>query len=182
MKVQCSLIVLALSVFAVGASAQKLDLKPGLWEVKHKMAAAGGQMEAAAAQMKQQFEGMPPEQRKMMEEMLARQGVSMSGGGVEMNVKMCMTPEMIEKKEIPVQEGNCKTTTKSLSGNVMKMSFSCTDPPSSGEGQFTIVSPEAYTTKMAVRSTVQGKPETMNMDMTGRWLAADCGKVRPPGH
>jgi hypothetical protein len=33
--------------------------------------------------------------------------------------------------------------------------------------------------KMAVNSTVQGKPETMNMNTSGKWLSADCGSIKP---
>jgi hypothetical protein len=40
------------------------NLKPGLWEVTHKMQTSGGQMEQGMAQMQQQMASMPPEQRK----------------------------------------------------------------------------------------------------------------------
>jgi hypothetical protein len=33
---------------------------------------------------------------------------------------------------------------------------------------------------MAIRSTVEGKPETMNIDGSGKWLAAGCGSIKPP--
>jgi hypothetical protein len=174
------LIVLAVGTFAVSASAQELELEPGLWEIHHKMASASGQMESAAAKVKEQLANMPPEQRKMMEDMMASRGVKMGGGGgFEMSGKICMTKEMVEKNAIPVQQGTCKTTTDSRTGNTVKMSFTCTDPPSSGEGQYTIVSREAYTTKMVVRTAIEGKPETMNMDASGKWLGADCGSVKP---
>lgn len=182
MKLHRSWVVLAVgtfATFAVSASAQKLGLKPGLWEIKHKMASAGGQMEAAAAKMQQQLASMPPERRKMMEGMMAKQGVNVGAGGVETSAKVCMTKEMVEQDQIPLQQGNCTTTSQSRAGNTVKMSFACTDPASSGEGQFTIVSPEAYMTKMAVRTAVQGRPETMNMDASGRWLGEDCGNVKP---
>ena len=59
------------------------------------------------------------------------------------------------------------------------MSFTCTNPPSSGEGTVTFVSPEAYTMKMTVQTVVQGKAEKMNMDGSGKWLSADCGAIKP---
>jgi Protein of unknown function (DUF3617) len=177
-KLHRLLVVLAVCAFAASASAQ--DLKPGLWEVTTKMQSASGEMEAATAEMQQQMASMPADQRKMMEEMMAKQGVKMGAGGPgEMVAKTCMTREMIERNEIPAQQGNCKTTTQARSGKTMKMTFACTDPPSSGEGQHTIVSPEAYTTKMVVRTTAQGKPETMNMNGSGKWLGSDCGNIKP---
>jgi len=174
MKLLYALALCAAGSFSLTAAAQ--NLKPGLWETTHNMKSSGGEMEKAQAQMA----NMPPEQRKMMEKMMAEHGMKMGAGGPgAMNVKTCMTKEMVERSELPAQHGDCKTTSQQRSGNTIKMAFTCTNPPSSGEGQYTIVSPEAYTMKMVVKSTAQGKPETMNMDASGKWLAADCGSVKP---
>jgi hypothetical protein len=171
--------VLATAAGAAGAQ----GMKPGLWEVTSKMQTGSGQMERQMAQAQQQMANMPPEQRKMVEEMMARQGVKMgSAGGGGMTMKVCMTREMVERNEMPSQQrGDCKTTSQSRSGNTMNMAFACTNPPSTGEGQFTFNGSEAYTMKMAVNTAVQGKPETMNMDASGKWLGADCGDVKPRG-
>ena len=173
------LLAAALVAGASGASAQ--SMKPGLWEITSKMQTGSGQMERQMAQAQERMANMPPDQRKMMEEMMARQGVKMgTAGGGGMTMKVCMTKEMVERNEMPSQQrGDCKTTSQSRSGNTMKMAFACTNPPSSGEGQFTFNGSEGYTMKMAVNTTVQGKPETMNMDANGKWLGADCGDVKP---
>ena len=39
--------------------------------------------------------------------------------------------------------------------------------------------PTAYTSKSVVNTRVEGKPERMTMDQAGKWLAADCGAVKP---
>jgi hypothetical protein len=175
------LYVLAGTIFlATSFCASAQTMKPGLWEISNKMQTSGGQMEQGTAQMQQEMAGMPPEQRKMMQDMMARQGVSMGAGGpAAMGVKVCMTKEMVERNEIPAQQGECKHTTSPRSGNTMKISFTCTKPPSSGEGQVTIASPEAYTMKMTMTTVVQGKPEKVNMEVSGRWLSADCGAIKP---
>ena len=133
------------------------------------------------AQVNQQMANMSPEQRKKVEEMMARNGVKMGpaspGGG--MSVKICMTKEMAERNEVPAQQGDCKTTQQSRSGNTMKMAFSCSKPPSTGEGQITFVSPEAYTTKMVMTSMASGKPQKVDMEGGGKWLGADCGSIKP---
>ncbi len=178
MKIHHALCALVAGTFAVGASAQ--NLKPGLWEVTHKMQGGSGEMEKARAQAQQQMASMPPAERKMMEDMMAKRGLKMGPGGPgDVSAKVCMTKDMIERNEIPAQQGDCKTTRQPRSGNTMKMAFSCANPPSSGEGNFTFVSSEAYTMKMAITSSVQGKPETVNMDGTGKWVSADCGSVKP---
>jgi hypothetical protein len=174
------LLAAALVAFA-STTAGAQTLKPGLWEVTHKMNGANSQVDQQMAQMQKQMAAMPPAQRKQMEEMMAKQGTQMPaaapGGG--MSMKMCMTKEMAERSDIPAQQGDCKTTQQSRSGNTMKVAFTCTNPPSSGEGQYTFTSPEAYNMKMAVTTTVQGKPHKTNMEGSGKWLGADCGNVRP---
>jgi hypothetical protein len=172
------LLAALLAVLASTAGAQ--NLKPGLWEVTHKMHSSSGQMEHGMAQMQQQMASMPPEQRKMAEEMLARQGVKMGNGGAGgMSETTCKTNEMDEKNELPAQQGDCKTTSQSRSGNTMKFAVACTNPPSTGEGQVVFTSPEAYSMKMVVNTQAQGKPEKMNMEGGGKWLGPDCGNIKP---
>jgi len=168
----------AAALLACASTAGAQTMKPGLWEVSHKMQSAGGQMEHGMSQMQQQMANMPPEQRKMAEEMMARQGVKMGpAGGV--TAKVCMTKEMVEKNELPSQQGDCKTTQQSRSGNTMKFAMMCVNPPSTGEGQVIFTSPEAYSMKMVMTSQSRGKPEKMNMEGGGKWLGSDCGNIKP---
>ncbi|MBX3585917.1 MAG: DUF3617 domain-containing protein [Ramlibacter sp.] len=161
------------------ASAQ--TIKPGLWEITNKM---GGnpEMEQAMAQMQKQLASMPPEQRKMMQDMMAKQGVSMgTGAGGAMVVKTCMTKEMVERKQMPVQDkGDCTNTVSNQSASGMDIKFVCTQPPSSGEGRVNIRSDSAYDMKMTMQTLHKGKSVTTTMDASGKWLGADCGSVKPP--
>jgi hypothetical protein len=171
---------LALAGLVTAPAVLAQTLKPGLWEINNKMQSGSGQLEQGMAEMQKQMAAMPPEQRKMMQDMMAKQGVSLGAGAPgSMVAKICMTKEMAERNEVPAQQGDCKTTTSPRAGNTMKVSFVCTQPPSSGEGQVTFISPDAYTMKMAMKTTVQGKPETMTMDGGGKWLSADCGSIKP---
>lgn len=169
--------VLAAAAFATGASAQ--NLKPGLWEVTNKMGGSGD-MGAAMAQMQKEMANMTPEQRKQMQAMMAKHGVQMAPGkGGGMTSRMCMSREMAERNEIPAQHGDCRMTNQQKSGNTVKFAMKCTNPPASGEGQVTISSPEAYTMKMNMKTTVDGKPHAMTMDAAGKWVGADCGSLKP---
>lgn len=167
-----------LTLCAASASAQ--TMKPGLWEVHNKMGGSP-EMDQAMARMQQQMAAMPPAQRKMMEDNLAKQGVSMTGGANGgMVVKACVTKEMAERSQMPVQQnGNCTTTVTDKTSNGMKMKFTCTKPESTGEGQFTFAGDSAYTMKMKVNSMVQGKAQTSTIDASGKWLGADCGAIKP---
>ena len=147
------LAVAALAVASCGAFAQ--GMKPGLWEITHKMQTGSGEMEQQMAQAQAQMANLPPEQRKMMEEMMAKQGVRMGASGPGgMTVKVCMSREMAERGEVPTQQqqGDCRTTTQPRTGNTMKM---------------------------AMTTAVQGRPEKINMEGGGKWLGADCGDIKP---
>ena len=174
--------LLAAAVLAGTASlACAQSIKPGLWEVTNTMHSSSGQMEQGMAQMQERMANMPPEQRKMVEDMMKQRGMSMQGGagGGGMTVKFCMTKEMAERKEFPSGRGECKTTRTPSGPSSMKMAFTCANPPSSGEGEVTFMGPDAYRMKMLVNTTVQGKPEKVNMEGSGRWLGTDCGDIKP---
>lgn len=171
--------LLAAVVFGLGINAGAQTLKPGLWEISNKTKSSNPQTDKAMADMQKQLASMPADQRKMMQDMMAKQGIGMSSDGSAMVLKICLTPDMVERNELPAQQGDCKHTMSPRVGSVMKMSFSCTKPPSSGQGQMTFESPQAYTTNMVVNSTVDGKPEQMTMDSRGKWLSGDCGNVQP---
>jgi hypothetical protein len=180
MKTPLATIACALGcALALPAGAQ--DLKPGLWELNNKVGSADGQMNAAMAEMQKQLAGMPPEQRQAMQQMMERNGMQMQiGAGGALTTRICMTKEMIQRKEFPVHEGDCKQKVTPLSAKRMKVAFSCTNPPTSGEGEMTLDSDTSYRAKMHIKGTDGGRQQAVDMDVSGKWLGADCGKLRPP--
>lgn len=162
----------------LSAPALAQSIQPGLWAMENKM---GGnpEMEKAMAQLRAQLAAMPPAQRKQMEAIMGKSGVSMATGGA-MAVKVCITPEMAARQQMPTQtQGDCTSKVDSRSGNTMKISFTCTNPVSSGEGVYTFESDKAYTMKMAIKSQENGQPRNMTMDAKGQWLSTDCGNIKP---
>ncbi len=179
MKPQYAIVATMLLGISICANAQ--TMKPGLWEIKNKMQ-ADGKMGQDMAKAQQQMANMPPEQRKMMQDMMAKQGMTMgSEGPGTIGAKVCVTKEMVERNEIPSQREGCKQTVSARSGKTMKISFTCTNPPSNGEGQITFASPEAYTMNMIMNTAAGGKSQRVNMDAAGKWLSADCGAIKPRG-
>ena len=164
-----------LAAASVPAAGQAM--KPGLWEIHNK--AKGGQMDQAMAELQKQMAQMSPQQRRQMEQAMAQQGVGMApsaAGGMAM--QMCVTREMVERNDIPLQ-GDCRTTQNQRSGNVHRFAFSCSNPPSSGEGEVTYKGPESYSSRMTVKTVAAGKTESTTMETSGKWLRADCGNVKP---
>ena len=174
------------SLLFCAASATAQTMKPGLWEITQKVKSGSTEMNDAMATMQAQMAKMSPQERKQMQEMMAKQGVNIDlgvGGGAakpgEMTVRMCMTPEMIAQNQTAPQQPGCTHTQSPRVGNTWKMSFTCTKPPSSGEGQTTMISTDAYTMKMSINSSATGKPERMDMEGAGKWLGSNCGDVKP---
>jgi len=178
MRPQCVILAAALFV-AAPICVRAQTMKPGLWDVNTKMQGAG-QTGQETAQVQQQMANLTPEQRKMIEAMMAKSGMSvgMNGPGT-VDVKVCLTKAMAQRYQIPMQSHGCQQTVSPRSGNTMKITFTCTNPPSSGEGQITLVSPEAYTITMTVTSAANGEPQKFNMDAAGQWMSADCGEIKP---
>jgi hypothetical protein len=167
-------------LLAISLSATAQTQKPGLWEMTTKVQSGGQDMGAAMAKMQKQLESMPPDQRKMLEDMMAKQGVQMgSSGGGGVTVKICMTKEMFDQAHMAKPSEHCTHSISPRSGNTQRFTFSCTQPPSQGQGEVTYLSPEAYTTKMTGKNTVGGKESTMDMQSSGRWLGSDCGNIKP---
>lgn len=164
---------------AAAAHAQDASIKPGLWEHAFTMKSQSGKMEAAMNQMQQQMAALPPDQRKMMEQMMAAQGVGIGNKG--QSVKVCITPAQAAAASFPVEEGCTQKVNRK--GNSWDMSYQCKArdgaPASSGQGTVTLENAGAYTGDFTVNTTMEGKPEKMSMNTKGRWLGADCGNIKP---
>lgn len=177
---RCLLLALACPGLAQAqAQAQAQKLAPGLWEntTQMNMALAGAGTTEAMARMQKEMASMPPAQRKMIEEMMAKQGVSV--GATPNSVRVCINAEQAEKGTLP-QDGRCTQDSLQRSGNTLRMKFSCQGPlPSSGEGEYTFSSDKAYSGRMRVTTTAKGQPASMDMETTGRWISADCGALKP---
>ena len=168
----------ALAAVALSAGAAAQSMKPGLWEVRQQPQ-LDAQQQAQMDQARQQMAAMPPEQRKQMEAMMAQRGASvdLTGGGV--TVKVCVTKEQAARDAPPVDDrGDCKQDFK-RDGAVIHTRFECSKPPSKGEGEITLASPEAYSMQMRVTGERGGQPATMVLTGQGRWIGTDCGAVKP---
>lgn len=160
--------------------AQSMKIEPGLWELTMTMQSQSGQVEQAMREMQQQLAALPPEQRQMMEQMMAAQGVSL--GDTANTYRICITPEDAELDQLHLADENCSHEILQRSGNTLKVRFKCAgDPPSSGEGEITILSPTEYRGKAQIDTLVDGKPEQVRIEQVGRRIAADCGKLFPKG-
>ncbi len=135
---------------------------------------------ARMAQMQQQLAKLPPEQRKSMEQAMSAMSNMSIGSDGNTIIKMCITQDMIDRKEwMGKTEGKCTRTASPAVGNVQKFGFTCTDPASTGEGTLTFQSKNSYTSSMKINMVRNGKPESITFEGTSKFLGADCGAVKP---
>lgn len=153
-------------------------MRPGLWEISTRVqGAGGGEMEAAMAMAQQQMKNLPPEQRAQLEAMMKGRGMQLGPQGN--SVRVCISKEQAEREELPPADERC-TQQAQRSGKVIHYKFSCrTDPPMSGEGEYTLVSATSAQGRTMIRTVVNGRAETMNVENNSTWLSADCGDLKP---
>lgn len=171
-------VALALSLAVAGGAASAQKMAPGLWEHTTRMGTADGRLAAAQAQMETEMAKLSPEQRKMMADMMAAQGAGMGPQGS--TVRTCLTPEQAERDSLPQADEDCKLQTTRRSGSKLNFTFNCEgDTPGRGEGEFTMSGPKAYSGRSIIDTVVDGKPQRLTVQQSGRWLATDCGAVKP---
>ncbi len=207
MTMRLTALVLSLATIAAPVLAQ--DIKPGLYQVTSKMGGNNkmGEMmkqqkEAMAKMTPEQrrqmadmpkhvakmMEGMSPEQKKKMKEMMGDQAGAMEAmQSMQMtynadgstSMKMCVTKEMIDQRDVAIQQGDCKQSNSKMTGGVMKIAYTCTQPPSKGEGELRMTGPNSFTTRMTMVSTDPANKQTMQLESSSTWLGANCGSVKP---
>ena len=176
MKFYRTLFATALALGSLHAAAQ--TRAPGLWEHSFKMGSQDAETDKAMADMQKQMAAMPPEQRKQIEQMMASRGMSMGAQGT--TVKVCVSKEYAARKAEPQFREGCTQQVLQRTASSMKVKFECTQPrPMSGEGEMNFPSDKAYTGKSTVTTQANGKAQQMTIEMAGKWLAADCGDVKP---
>ncbi len=201
MKLKILVGLFAVVGLSINAHAVKVDMKPGLWEhtFKLKDGSYGGitaeqhdQMIDAMEAMKKEVADMPPEQRKMIEDMMEKQGFKVSDKGITIaaqgvniskdgtTVKACITQQEIDSGDMPQADENCEQTVTQVSATVLKASYVCKgEPPSHGEGNIVFQSNKAYTGTVKFTTQVNKKMETIEGTHSGKWLSSECGDIKP---
>lgn len=168
----------ALMLAAAASGLQAQTIKPGLWEIRQQPQ-LDAQRQAQLDQVQKQLASLPPEQRKMMEQMMASKGVSVQlGQGGAMTIKSCLSKEQSERALMPRTEGKCQHDLQ-RSGNTLRGHFQCTDPASEGDTELVFQGDDRYTTRTEIRIAREGRTETIRSTGEARWLGSDCGTLKP---
>lgn len=173
MRFQWPMAALVLGLSAPGVQAQMLQ--PGLWEMTTSNMQVDGKPLPDMQVMLGQLKMLPPEQRAMMEGVLANQGITVGGNGI----RSCLTPEQVRTNDIPLQDAKSGCTQKitERNGNVWKFQFSC--PKAQGAGQAQFLSDREFLTTVNGTFNASGAVQKGSMNTRAVWLGNDCGTVKP---
>jgi len=162
------------------ASAARADpIEPGLWEIKVTVETKA--TEAAKRKYearRKQFASLPPEQRKEVEAAMPKPGVP-----VTHSQRTCITPEAA--REGPRFDGtdedeDCRTVYGARKAGRIPFEVTCKEPPATGKGEVVFTGPKGFASSVSMTVRWPGEEPTESaMRTEHRWLAADCGSVKP---
>lgn len=154
-------------------AADRIAAKAGLWEFTHQNANSGVPPIPAEVLAK-----MPPET-------LAKLQAQMQHPAARTN-RSCITEQDLDRGFNPDDRPNnaCKNTVVSHSSTGLEIAVDCTDPgkehgTAHGTVKFKATSPESMSGTVDMTIAVGDKTMTHHSDISGRWLGADCGDVKP---
>ncbi len=138
------------------------------------------------ANMEKMMAGMSAADRKKMEALMGETGATKVMQDKDTTIhkdgstslKVCITKERIEQRNMVAQHNGCKHTNGALTGGVMKLSYTCTSPASKGDGELRVTGPGAFTSKLTMVPAKPGSKKNKVIESTATFVSADCGKVR----
>lgn len=173
MNIRGPVIASFLALLAPLAQAQMLQ--PGLWEMTTSDMQVEGKPLPDMQVMLSQLKNLAPEQRAMMEQVLANQGITLGGNGI----RSCLTPEQVKTNDIPLQDerSGCTQQITERNGNIWKFRFSC--PKAQGAGIAEFLSDREFLTTVNGSFNASGKQQQGSMKTRAVWVSSECGAVKP---
>ncbi len=177
MSVSRTLIFAFITWFSVAAYAVPITLKlrPGLWEMTSE-----GQISGAPPIPAEVLARLPPDRRAKMEAALAASRARAAKPHVS---RQCITAESLQRGiDLDEKRGNdCQEKVVSSSSSEMDVQIECKGPrqASSGNVHFATGGPERLSGTINMKVSDGAQNMTMRRVIEGKWIAADCGSVKP---
>ena len=166
----------AIAGAATASQAQVVaPIKPGLWEIHSEREVNGQKMPDASERMK----NMSPERRARFEAMMKEHGVAVGAAGDAGMGKVCYTREALERDPWADKQTDCKPVFSNRSGSAWKWHTTCPKSGYEADGEATFLDHENYIVKSTSVSKINDKVRNSSTTMTGKWVSADCGDLKP---
>ncbi len=163
----------ALWVAASQAAPVSLNLKYGLWEVT-----SAGTIKGAPPIPASALANLSPAQKAQMQAAMA---AAMASANKPHTYKSCVTAESIQRGfRDPELSNGCTETVVSSTATDMQVKIACTGRQKmSGTIHFQASSPQAMSGVIDVTVAENGGAMKVNRQISGKWVGADCGAVKP---
>ncbi len=166
-------LVLTTQLFAATAHAAETNLRPGLWQIE------------TTSDLLLLVPHIPADQMQGIKDIATEYGLEMpqieNGAAIS---QTCITQQMADTKTLPnfynAQLG-CTSKNASRNGNNYKTDFICNSAELKGNGTAvgTMTNAENFTGQTNFTGTAQGNPVNEQADISGKWINASCGAVKP---
>ncbi len=154
-------------------NAAEYNLRPGLWQI------------TTTSNLLQLLPYVPSEQMQNIKDFAKGYGFDMpqidNGAAIS---QACITLEMSKQKTLPnfyQNQAGCFTKNATRSGNNYLVEFTCESDELTGSGtaEGKLTSPESFSGQTKFTGIVQGNSVDEKADMSGIWMNASCGTVKP---
>lgn len=153
---------------------QAMEMLPGLWEFSSDDIEVNGMQMPGVAEMIEQMKNLPPDQKKMMAEMLAAQGVELGASGM----RICLSEAQVNSRKLPFQdEPGCSQEITEQTDSRWTFTFQC--PDAKGKGETRLISEREVASLIESDYRVGTQQGSSRMQSRGKWLSADCGALKP---
>jgi hypothetical protein len=167
----------ALCAWAAG-ELQPIKAKLGLWEVTTTRQTQG----MPAAQTPQipadKLAQLPPAQRAQIEAMLKQR--SAASGGTRTR-QTCVTPEKLNGGAFGEDKKSCQRTIVRSTSSLVEIHEECVQSDGSkaiGDVHYEVIGGDTMKGSVKLKMTVAGHEMNSTLDLSGKWIGADCGSVK----
>lgn len=166
---QSAAVTACLAVSLGASAAEKLNVKPGLWEIDSVHQMSG--VLPVSSDMRAML--TPAQIAKMQADMKAE----MAKGPTRERTSECLTEKDLENPFGSDTTKECRQTIVTTSRTSQEVRFEC-DGERKGSGSLKVrtTTPESMTADVEVRFGDGAEVLTIKDTMKGRWLSADCGE------
>jgi Protein of unknown function (DUF3617) len=166
-------LILTTPLFAATANAAETNMRAGLWQI------------TTTSDLLLLVPHIPADQMQGVKDIATEYGLEMpqveNGAAIS---QACITQQMADTKTLPNfynAELGCKSNSATRNGNNYKTDFVCNSADLKGKGTAvgTITNAENFTGQTNFVGQAQGNPVNEQADISGKWLNASCGAVKP---
>jgi hypothetical protein len=165
--------VVSISLFFPTANSAETNMRPGLWEI------------TTTSDLLWLVPKIPQDQMDNLKDIAKEYGFDLpqiQNGAATSSA--CITQEMANQKNPPdfyQNQMGCTAKNSTISGNKYRLDFVCANAQLKGNGtaEGTFVSMESFKGQTQFKGLAQGNPINEKADISGQWINASCGSVKP---